>query len=394
MDASVVARFQSRKSLEEFGFDRLPLPVQSANDSGQSAARVDTRFRTAPMAAGGVYNRNSQVQQRGLIPGMRLLERAASAVDLPDPPQPITIADYGCSGGRNSLAPVAAAIEALRRRANTPISVAHSDLPDNDFSALFDTLWNDPASYTALPAVFPMAIGRSFYHQVLPHDSVTLGWSSWSINWLSRPPAAIPDHVHVSYSVDRNARSAYAHQAEADWRDFLIARGAEMRAGARLVVVLAAADDDGTAGYRPMFDAAWAGLRTLVGDGLLDEAEAVQMGMPHFARDAADLAAPFGDGQFAGLTIEDLETFDSADEFWEDYQSKGDAAGFGASWAGIFAAGAFPSLATGLNSGPSDPRTAAILDRLRTEVALRLAAAPARMHIPTTNVVLTKTGNG
>ena len=132
------------------------------------------------MAPGGVYNHNSQVQQRGLIPGMRLLERAASAVDLPDPPQPIMIADYGCAGGRNSLAPVAAAIEVLRRRANTPITVAHTDLPDNDFSALFDTLWSDPASYTVIPAVFPMVIGRSFYHQVLPHDSVTLGWSSWS----------------------------------------------------------------------------------------------------------------------------------------------------------------------------------------------------------------------
>jgi len=167
-----------------------------------------------------------------------------------------------------------------------------------------------------------------------------------------------------------------------------------MRAGAGLVVVLSGADDDGTAGYRPMFDAAWAGLRALVDEGLLDEDEAVQMGMPHFGRGAADLAAPFGDGQFAGLTIEALETFDSGDEFWDDYQSNGDAAEFGARWAGIFAAGAFPSLATGLHSGPDDPRTAAILDLLETEVAGRLAAAPAQMHIPVTNVVLTKIRRG
>lgn len=101
-----------------------------------------------------------------------------------------------------------------------------------------------------------------------------------------------------------------------------------------------------------------------------------------------------GDGHFAGLTIEDLETFDSADEFWADYQSTGDAEGFGARWAGIFAAGAFPSLATGLNTAPDEPRTAAILDRLETEVATRLAAAPAPMHIPVANVVLTKVGSG
>ena len=167
-----------------------------------------------------------------------------------------------------------------------------------------------------------------------------------------------------------------------------------MRAGARLVVVLSGAGEDGTAGYRPMFDATWAGLCALVDEGLLDEDEAVQMGMPHFGRGAADLAAPFGDGHFAGLTIEHLETFDSADEFWDDYQSTGDASAFGARWAGIFAAGAFPSLATGLHSGPDDPRTAAILNRLETEVAGRLAAAPARMRIPAANVVLTKIGNG
>jgi UDP-N-acetylmuramoyl-tripeptide--D-alanyl-D-alanine ligase len=37
------------------------------------------------------------------------------------------------------------------------------------------------------------------------------------------------------------------------------------------------------------------------------------MGMPHFGRGAADLAAPFGDGHFAGLTIENLEAFDSVE---------------------------------------------------------------------------------
>jgi hypothetical protein len=47
-----------------------------------------------------------------------------------------------------------------------------------------------------------------------------------------------------------------------------------------------------------------------------------------------------------------------------------------------------------LRSGHDDPRTAAILDRLQTEVAGRLAAAPARMQIPVANVVLTKIGNG
>lgn len=352
---------------------------------------IGDSVQTAPMAADGAYNRNSRIQAVGLTPAVALLEQAAAIVELPDTAQPIVIADFGCSGGRNSLTPIGAAIEGVRRRANQPINVVHTDLPDNDFSTLFNTIWTDPNSYMPQPAVFPMGIGRSFYHQLLAANSLTLGWSSWAVAWLSAPPAAIPDHVQVSYSADAATRSAYAQQAASDWIDFLAARSVEMRAGSRLVVVVPAADDDGSAGYRPMFDAAWASLTGLVHDGLLKEEEAVQMGMPHFSRSVAELAAPFGDGgQFAGLTIEHLETFNSTDEFWDEYQSTGNAETFGARWAGIFAAGAFPSLATALHSPPDSPRSVAILDRLEVEVAARLAAKPERMRIPVANIVLAK----
>ncbi len=344
------------------------------------------------MASGGAYNRHSRMQAVGSIPGVALLEQAAAVVELPDPGAPLVLADYGCSGGRNSLAPVTAAIDVLRGRGNHPIVLAHTDLPDNDFSALFDTVWNAVDSYTSKPDVFPVAIGRSFYHQLLPACSVTLGWCSWSVAWLSGPPAAIPDHVQVSYSDDDAVRSAYSQQAAADWRDFLTARAAEMRAGARLVLVVPAADDDGTAGYRPMFEAAWETLTDLVSDGFLDADEVVRMGMPHVGRTAADLFAPFGDdGRIAGLTIEHLESFTGPDEFWQDYQSAGDAAAFGARWAGIFSAGAFPSLATGLHSTADDPRTTAVLQRLESGIAARLAAAPQPMRIPVINVVIAKT---
>ena len=350
-----------------------------------------TSARTAPMAPGGAYDRNSRIQSVGSMPGVDLLLRAAAVVDLPESATPVVIADYGCSTGRNSLVPMAAAIAGVRQRTDQPVAVVHTDRPDNDFATLFETLWGEPMSYASQPGVFPMAIGRSFYHRLMPAESVTLGWSSWSVAWLSSPPAHIPDHVHVSYSADAAARLAYARQSARDWEDFLCARGAEMRAGARLVMVIPAADDDGSAGYRPMFDAVWAALSGFVREGLLDADEAVRMGMPHFGRSAVELAAPFGDnGEFAGLTIERLEVFRGPDVFFDDYESTGDAAAFGAGWAGVFAAGAIPSLATGLSSGPDDPRTAMVSDRLRAEVAARLGQSPQRMRIPIANVVLVK----
>ena len=92
----------------------------------------------------------------------------------------------------------------------------HTDLPENDFTTLFQTLIDDPDSYlNGDRAVFTAAVGRSFYPQILPSCSVTLGWSSWSVQWLSRVPAPIPDQIQVAYSLDP-ARADYARQASED----------------------------------------------------------------------------------------------------------------------------------------------------------------------------------
>src|SRR5262249_41282966 len=157
----------------------------------------------------------------------------ARTVDLGAEWTPIVIADYGASQGRNSLAPMMVAIGALRDRVGPEraISVIHTDLPESDFTALFQLLASDPDSYARLdPAAFAFAVGRSFYEQILPADSVTLGWSSWAVQWLSRLPAAIPDQLQIALSSDQVARAAFARQAEEDWRSFLAHRSREMRA--------------------------------------------------------------------------------------------------------------------------------------------------------------------
>lgn len=107
--------------------------------------------------AAGAYSRNSRIQAAGLAPGVALLRRAVGGVRLPERPLPVVIGDYGCSSGRNSLLPVGAAISELRHRTNQPIGVVHTDLPDNDLSELFATLWQDQASHTSEAGVFPVA---------------------------------------------------------------------------------------------------------------------------------------------------------------------------------------------------------------------------------------------
>src|ERR1700749_2694737 len=109
---------------------------------------------------------SSHLQAPDLGPAVALLEQAADQVPLPVLPQPIVIADYGAADGNDSLKPLSRAIDVLRRRTrhDHPILVAHTDSPENDFTALFKTLADDDDSYLSTDtATFASAIGRSFF---------------------------------------------------------------------------------------------------------------------------------------------------------------------------------------------------------------------------------------
>ncbi len=340
------------------------------------------------------YTVSSRLQAAGLRPAMALFEQAADTVPLPLPPQPIVIADYGASTGHNSLLPISAALQVLRNRTRPEHSVlvVHTDVPDNNFTVMFETLANDPDTYLRKDAAaFASAVGRSFYSQIIPSNSVNLGWSSWAIQWLSRVPAPVPDHVQVSYSADADLRSAYAKQAAHDWHEFVAFRGRELVPGGQLVVLTMALDEHGEFGYRPLLGALVDTLGELTGDGLVTEDETRRMCLPIVGRTEADFLAPFApSGRFERLSVEHLEVFNAEDRFWGQYQVDHDATAFAAMWAAFVRASIFPTLATALADGRNDPRSPEFFDRLEAGITERLAGAPEQMQMPFAKLVLTK----
>ncbi|MCH9666482.1 MAG: class I SAM-dependent methyltransferase [Actinomycetia bacterium] len=342
----------------------------------------------------GSYSAAARLQAAGLQSAITLFEQAAAAVPLPDPPQPIAIADYGASSGHNALIPVGAAIAVLRKRTRPEHSVlvVHTDMPDNDFSALFRTLEDDPDAYLGKDrATFASAVGRSFFSQILPSNSVNLGWSSWAIQWLSRVPRVIEDHLHVAYCADESVRDAYAKQGAHDWHEFVAFRGRELCPGGRLVVTTMAIGDDGEYGYRPLLAAMRDELDELQTNGLLTADEVSRMCIPTVGRRESDFMAPFApSGRFERLEIEHLEVFDAEDRFWARYRVDSDAEAFGARWARFARASVFPALSTALAGGAADSRAAEMFDRLEAGVAERLGAAPEQIQIPLAHVVLAK----
>jgi SAM dependent carboxyl methyltransferase len=291
---------------------------------------------------------------------------------------------------------MAAAIRALRERVGKEraIFVFHTDLPGNDFTALFQTLANDPDSYLRNdPAAFAVAVGRSYFEQILPASSVTLGWSAWAVQWLSQVPCVIPDQVQVAYSRDAASRGAFAEQAAEDWRRFLAMRSRELRSGARLVVLTMAIDDSGDFGYRPIPDVIYATLADMADGGLIRKEEFRRMVIPTVGRTRAQFTEPFAKtGRFADLSLGNFELFHGEDRIWTQFEASGDAHAFGAQWAAFCRASVFPTLATSLDGASGDARSAKFMDQLETGVTARLSAAPVRMTIPLAQIILVKAG--
>jgi hypothetical protein len=369
---------------------------RKAESSGIRLPESSIVVRPEPTES-ATYTQSSRLQAAGLLPAVALFEHAAQQIPLPKPPHPIVVADYGSATGHNSLKPMAAAVEILRARTSHDhaIMVAHTDVPENDFTALFRTLADDPDSYLHHDgASFASSVGRSFYGQILPTSTVNLGWTSWAIQWLSRIPAdapAVTDHVQVAYSKNRDARKAYEKQSAVDWHDFVAFRGRELCPGGRLVVLTMALDEDGEFGYRPLNDALIAALHELAAHGTVRAEEVRRMVIPVIARSEKDFRAPFApSGWFEGLTIDHLEMFDAEDRFWARYQSDSDAEAFGAQWAAFARAALFPTLTAGLDGGIGDPRGGEFVQQLEAAVAERLARAPEPMRIPLASIVLVK----
>jgi len=349
-----------------------------------------TKSTHAVMEGGGFYNLHAKVPAGGGSLALPYLEKAAQSCTLPPASNPIVIADYGSSQGKNSLAPMRSAIRCLRSRVGSdrPIIVVHIDQHANDFNTLFDVLHNDPERYSLEdPNVFPSAIGRSFYESVFPPQYVDLGWCSYAAIWLSRIPARIPGHF-VSLAATGAARAAFERQGAEDWKLFLSQRAVELRPGGRLVVVLPGLSDEGVAGFEPLFNLANEALSEMVREGLIPAEEREQMVLGNYGRRRSQLLDSFRrDGQFQGLTVEHCDLSQLPDAAWADFQRDGNKEVLISRRAAFFRAIFVPSLASAI---PDPVRRLSFPDQMEQKMKQRLAVDLAPFHSFVQTMVLAK----
>jgi S-adenosylmethionine-dependent carboxyl methyltransferase len=347
------------------------------------------------MEGQGSYNKHAKLPADGAALALPLLEKAVRDLELESGDEPIVVADYGSSQGKNSLAPMQVAIKGLRKRIGSKraISVFHIDQPSNDFNSLFEVLHADPNRYAVdEPDVYPAAIGKSFYEKVLPPGSVHLGWSSYAAVWLSRVPTLIPDHF-ISVRSTGMVRAEFDRQAALDWEAFLTLRALELRPGGRVVVVLPGISDDGSVGIEPIFDHANAVLEEMVADAAITSEEHSRMALRAHPRRKRDLLAPFaGNENFQQLTVEDFAMSEVSDAAWDQYDCDGDKEALATKRALFFRSIFVPSLACALSPERAGKGEAlgAFADQLEQRLKRRLAGQPVAMRSFVQTILLAK----
>jgi len=323
------------------------------------------------MKGHGFYNEHSRPQQKADSLGLPLLERAVGEMTVPQGPEPATVADFGAAQGRNSLEPMRLAVEKMRRRTSlsTPIVVIHTDLPQNDFGSLFALVEGSPESYLrSVDNAFTLAAGKSFYERIFPDGFLSLGWTAISVHWLSKVPCSIPNHVYAQ-RVGETVREAYAEQASEDWRRFLGHRARELRPSGELIVVAVTTDDTGSTGGESLMDLTNDPLLSMVDARAIRPEEYGRMNMPAYHRTMKEFTEPL---RFGALT-EDLILKEGirakfSDQLWPEYEQRGDASAFAASYTEFMRAFTEAPLFAGLDAD----RTPTDRERLANEYFERM----------------------
>lgn len=349
---------------------------------------------TAGMKPAGYYDRHSSFQRATMEGVADWLQQAASELTLPAETAPITVADYGCSEGRNSILAVGHVVAALRqRRPHQPICAIHTDLPSNNFNQFFRNL-HDPAQSNYFqvdgqprPNVSVLACGGSFYGPLLPPRSVQLGMSFLALEWMDRVPDVPVPHFISYVEGSQQALAAFAQQAEQDLTRFLEYRAQELAPGGKLLIVIPGSDgprrcSDGL--YNVLNDAAW----DLMHSGQISQQRFEQFVMPVYFRSVDEMTAPLTRGPAAvrdAFTIDRAEALHLPTPFLDDYRRTSDLQEYADRYTAFLRAFSEPVICSGLLEADTAPAAA---DALYQRIRERLLANPERYQMENIEVAL------
>ncbi len=250
-----------------------------------------------------------------------------------------TLSDMGCADAGTSLSMVSKAIEAVNQRSpGLPISIVYTDQPRNDFNALITNVYGLGPFETYLDErenIFPLVSGTSFYRQIVPANTLNIGFSATAMHWLSQKVCNISNHVQA-VGADGDELAAFRQQAHKDWRQILLHRAQELKPGGKLVLINFGTDEQGrylgnTDGINMFntFNEIW---QTFVDKKRISQAEYENMTLPQYYNSVEEFSAPLVNADEtvyqAGLRLDHIDTRIVKCPFAEDFKQHGDAVRF------------------------------------------------------------------
>jgi len=236
------------------------------------------------------YNQNSALQATCQDEGnQRLAKMAEEYCDNASELKAVRIAEYGCSGGRNSYLPQHTMLSILRRSfPSLSAEFILEDLPSNPW---FQVMEEQRRLLDAFPTgVQVLCAGTSFYEQVCADHSVDLGFSYVSAHFMRGAPR-ISHHV-LLHELSASERGPLEAQAARDWETFLALRARELKPGGRLMVSTMSRDGAGYS-WKEFSYLVWDCILKAQRTGELSQVEVDALCIPACLRSEAELTAPF-----------------------------------------------------------------------------------------------------
>lgn len=296
------------------------------------------------MWGGGEYSLHTAGAKHVIDNTGELALEALAAIDVADGSGPFQIADFGAADGGTSIDLVRRVIAEVRERAPArPICMTYTDLPRNDYSALFNLVHGgrpDVVSYLdEYDDVYVFASGTSFYLPVFPPETLDFGFSATAMHWTSGVAGPISNHVHAVGARGEELET-FRRFALADWDTILLARARELKPGARLVMSNFCIDEQGrylgNTGGVNMFDTFNMLWKRLVEEGVVTQEEYAKTVFPQYYKTVDEYCAPLIDPTSpvyqTGLRLESAETRVVACPYAGQFARDGDVERFAVSY--------------------------------------------------------------
>jgi hypothetical protein len=138
------------------------------------------------------YNDYSQSQRLGLLKGLTDIFQPILRQQVPcrlrnEWKRKLILADFGCSGGKNSMIMIQNIFDMLKNELNPELFILQAcltDLPQNDYNAVFQA-YQESSVLPEKDISLSCSVG-SFYNQIFPANSVNLACSFTALHWLSQ----------------------------------------------------------------------------------------------------------------------------------------------------------------------------------------------------------------